>query len=80
MARRIALTELLRIRLAELGDDYPTIARRAGLPVSTVWRFLQRRYDLRLSTVEKLMAKFHITVVESKAGRTRSRPKARKGR
>ena len=78
MARRIGLSELLRIRLSELADDYVGIAKRAGLPVSTVWRFLQRRYDLRLSTAERLMRRFGITVVETKAGRTKNRRK--KGR
>jgi|GEM_PF-4909806 len=80
MPRRVGLTELLRIRLAELADDYPTIARRSGLPLATAWRFLTGVTDLRLATAERLMRRFGIEVVERKPGRTNSRRKARKGR
>jgi len=69
------LIDLLHSKMAQDGLSYRELARKVDVPLTSLWRFLNGRGGLNISSIEKLMKHYNLGVVELPA-----RPKRKKGR
>lgn len=56
------LEETLKTAILCSGMSVNAIARESGVPQPSLWRFLNRRQDLALSSVQKLITHFGIKI------------------
>ncbi len=58
-------SEILRQRIRQSGRTYREMSDATGLHLPTLWRFLNGRGGLQLSTVDRLFELFGLRVVEA---------------
>jgi len=75
---RLSLTGLLRQRLIETGLPYIQLERETGILRQNLMAFMKgEQRGMHSDAIEKLMAYFHLEVVETKRP---AKPRAKKGR
>jgi hypothetical protein len=74
------LSEILRQKLLEEGVSYRELSQKTGVPVNSLWIFLNRRGGLNLASIEKLMKRYGLAVIELHPRKSKGRKHGKRER